>query len=69
MNYAVYTYQEVDGQAVCRIIAYKMGQVDGVDGFALMSQADAQALADGITTAGVTKMVLPLETDQQITAF
>lgn len=69
MNYAVYTYAVVDGRAVCRIIAYKMSQTNGVDGFSLMTQQDAQALSDSLTGPELTKMVLPLEPDQAITAF
>lgn len=69
MNYAVYTYRVVDGQTVCNIVAYKMGTVNGVNGFTLMTEADAKAHALTVVGAGVTVMVLPLETDQAITAF
>jgi hypothetical protein len=70
MNYAVYTYRLVDGQEECHITAYKMGEDSGVDGFSLFTKADANTYADAVRpTPGITVMVLPLETDQQITAF
>lgn len=68
MNYAVYTYAVIDGQVVCHIYAYKMvtDPVEGT-GFHLMTKDEAQALANGMTEPGLTKMVLPLEPNQSIT--
>lgn len=69
MNYAVYTHSMVDGQAECRVFAYKMDSENGVNGFHLMTKEEAQALADSFGSSVSTKMVLPLEPDQAITAF
>jgi hypothetical protein len=70
MNYGVYTYRVVDGQDECQFVAYKLGTDNGVNGVSLMTQADANTLATSYkATPGITVMVLPLSTDQEITAF
>lgn len=70
MNYGVYTYEVIDGTPARHFITYKTEQdpVTG-NGFHLMTEAEAQTLADTITNPSITKMVLPLEPDQAITAF
>lgn len=69
MNYAVYSYQVVNGQTICRIVAYQMSDTNGVKGFSMMDKAQATVLANTMSTPDLTVMVLPLETDRAITAF
>lgn len=70
MNYGVYTYQVVDGIVVCRFYAYRIVSTEAGRGIAMMTQADAEALAAGMGGPGstLTKMVLPLESFEAITA-
>lgn len=69
MNYAVYTSRVVDGITEHRIIVYQIVDTEGGRGIAMMDQSAAEALAASFAKEATDiVLVLPLETDQAITA-